>query len=62
MAVCLNISRLGAVAAGGKMIPSGSLSFCEKDFGWMDVWELNPEGMISLLLKAVATLRGDHFG
>jgi hypothetical protein len=32
--------------------------FCggeKKNFGWMNVWELNPEGMISLWLKAFAT-------
>jgi hypothetical protein len=33
----------GATAAGGNMNPSGILWFTEKNFGRIDVWELNPE-------------------
>jgi hypothetical protein len=30
----------------------GQCVLWEKNFGWMDVWELNPEGLESLWLKA----------
>jgi hypothetical protein len=35
---------------------------CEKNFGWMDVWELNPEGLESLRLKAFGTFWGGGGG
>jgi hypothetical protein len=31
---------------------------CEENFGWIDVWKLNPEGLGSLGLKAFATWGG----
>jgi hypothetical protein len=31
------------IATGGNMNPSSNVLY-EKDFGWMYVWELNPEG------------------
>jgi hypothetical protein len=37
----------------------------EKDFGWMALWELNPEVLGSVWLMASATWReweGNHFG
>jgi hypothetical protein len=36
--------RLGAVTTGGNMNPSGKFVLYENNCGWMDVWELNPEG------------------
>jgi hypothetical protein len=35
--------------------PIRQLVFYEKDFGWMEVWELNPEVLGSLWLMAFAT-------
>jgi hypothetical protein len=32
--------------------PIRQLVLCENNLGSMDVWELNPEGMVSLSLKA----------
>jgi hypothetical protein len=40
--------RLGAIAAG----------VYEQNYGWMDVWDLNPEAMRSLCLKVSATWGG----
>jgi hypothetical protein len=40
----LDMFRLGVIASGKNMNLSGNFVFYEKDFGWMDVWELNPEG------------------
>jgi hypothetical protein len=48
--------RLGGdTGATGRMNPSANLSFTKKNFGWMDVRELNPERMGSLWLKASVT-------
>jgi hypothetical protein len=41
--------------------PIRQLVLCGKDFGWMAFWELNPEVLGSLWLKAFATWRGHHF-
>jgi hypothetical protein len=35
--------------------PIRQLVLCERNFGWMDVWELNPEGLGSHWLMASAT-------
>jgi hypothetical protein len=32
--------------------PIRKFVLCENNFGWMDAWELNPERMGSLWLKA----------
>jgi hypothetical protein len=41
----LNMFRLGNSVTGWKMNPSGNLSLTKRILaGWMDVWELNPEG------------------
>jgi hypothetical protein len=32
-------------------VPFGQLVLYEKNFGWMDVWELNPEWLGSLWLR-----------
>jgi hypothetical protein len=37
------------------MILSDNLFFCKKNFGWLDAWDLNPEGMESLWIMASAT-------
>jgi hypothetical protein len=38
--------------------PIRQLVLCEKYFGWMTVWELNPEVLRSLRLMASATWGG----
>jgi hypothetical protein len=38
----LRLFRVGDTAIGGKVKPSGNLTF--KKVLWMDVWELNQEG------------------
>jgi hypothetical protein len=43
LAIGLSMLSRGPVAIGGKMNPSDSLLFKKKS--WMDIWELNPEGM-----------------
>jgi hypothetical protein len=35
--------------------PIRQLVLCEKDFGWMALWELNPEVLGSIWLMAYAT-------
>jgi hypothetical protein len=47
----LNFFKLGAVAAGGRLSHQAACP-CEKDFGWMAVWEMNPEVLGSLWLIA----------
>jgi hypothetical protein len=42
--------------------PIRQLVLHERNFGWMDVWELNPERLGSLWLMASATWGGNHFG
>jgi hypothetical protein len=39
-----------------EMILSGNMSFMKRNFGWLDIWELNPELLGSLWL------RENHFG
>jgi hypothetical protein len=52
---------LGAIANGWRLIPSGKFPLGKKkNFGWMDVWGLNREGLGSLWLIASATL-GESF-
>jgi hypothetical protein len=45
--VLVDIFILGAIAVGGIMIHLSfcNLSFAKRTFGWMDAWELNPEGL-----------------
>jgi hypothetical protein len=45
----LDMFRLGTNATGGNMNPVRQFVLYEKQFGWLDVWELHPEGL-------------DHFG
>jgi hypothetical protein len=44
-------NRTSVVAEGLDMFRLGVIG----NFGWMDVWELNPKGWRSLWLKASAT-------
>jgi hypothetical protein len=46
--------RRGITAIGGRMIPS-QFSLCETNFGCMDIWEINPEGLGLFWMKASAT-------
>jgi hypothetical protein len=48
----LDTFRPGVIVTGGKMNPSGNLSFTKKKLWLDDVWKLNPGGMGSLWLKA----------
>jgi hypothetical protein len=41
--------------------PIRQIVFCEKDFGWMALWELNPKVLGSLWLMASATWGANHF-
>jgi hypothetical protein len=43
----LEVFRLRAIVACGRKLPSGSLSFFEKDLDWMDAWGFNPERLAS---------------
>jgi hypothetical protein len=36
----LDMCRLGSIATGGYVNPSGNLSLKKRNFVWMDVWEL----------------------
>jgi hypothetical protein len=42
--------------------PFRQLVLYEKDFGWMALWELNPEVLGSLWPMASATWDENHFG
>jgi hypothetical protein len=57
----LHMFRLGAIATDGMMIPIRKFVLHEKNFGWMDVWELNPEGLGSLWLITSTTCGGEPF-
>jgi hypothetical protein len=46
--------RLGPIVVGGKMNRQTTLLY-EKNFGWVDVSELNSERLVSLWLTAPAT-------
>jgi hypothetical protein len=53
----LDFFRLGVIATGGSLSHQATC-LCEKDFGWMALWELNPEVVGSLWLMASATWGG----
>jgi hypothetical protein len=55
--VGFGIFKLGASGTGGDD-PNRQLVLYERNFGWMDVWELNPEGLGSFWLTASATWGG----
>jgi hypothetical protein len=40
----------------------GQLVRYEKNFGYLDVWELNPEGLGSLWAGSLCDFGGNHFG
>jgi hypothetical protein len=57
MAEGLDMFKLGAVATGGRMIPSGNLRFTKRTLvEWLvDVREMNTEGLGSLWLMVSVT-------
>jgi hypothetical protein len=48
----LDVFSLRAGVTGERGLPSGSLCFAKSNFGSVDVWELNPEGLGPLWLRA----------
>jgi hypothetical protein len=61
MAEGLDKFKLGLLLlVGGD--PIRQLVLFERNFGWMDEWELNPDGLGSLWLMASETWGENHFG
>jgi hypothetical protein len=52
------MSRPGAIAAGWRMTPNRQVVLYLKNCVWLDMWDLNTEGLQTLWLKVSATLEG----
>jgi hypothetical protein len=54
----LDMFRQGTIATGWRMIPSGNLSLTKR----LDVWGLNPEGLVITLVDGLCDFGWNKFG